>query len=521
MPGKQQVAKKSAFTEIGFSESILELMTEIRTLYLSDEVPWVIGYSGGKDSTAALQLIWIAIRELEPDQRQKPIHVISTDTLVENPIVAAWVNGSLTKMTEAAKEQGMPIQAHRLTPKITDTFWVNLIGRGYPAPRYKFRWCTERLKIQPSNTFIRSTVQQSGEAILVLGMRKAESTRRSKVMSNHAKKAVAARLTPNSALHNCLVYTPIEDWTNDDVWFYINRVKNPWGHNNKDLLSMYRGASADNECPLVVETNTPSCGTSRFGCWVCTLVDEDKSMAAMIQNDQEKEWMQPLLDLRKEFDFSSTDQARKTERSRRDFRRITGHLTLYTNKDGDTTLVHGPYKQETRAYWLQRVLEVQHWIRESGPKSMREMTLITEDELEEIRRIWVTEKHEVEDALPQIYKEAFGTPYPYDSNGRNPILNAKSLGILKEICGEDELHYQMVRNLLSIEYQYRAKHLRRGIFDKLQSEIERCFFTGEEDALEFAKQQQLARQGQLVESMDDETEKSKKAAANRKAGVGQ
>ena len=37
--------------------------TEIRDVYLSDTRPWVIGYSGGKDSTVALQLIWYALSE--------------------------------------------------------------------------------------------------------------------------------------------------------------------------------------------------------------------------------------------------------------------------------------------------------------------------------------------------------------------------------------------------------------------------------------------------------------------------
>ena len=40
---------------------------------------------------------------------KKQVHVISTDTLVENPIVAAWVTQSLVNMQEAADEQELPI----------------------------------------------------------------------------------------------------------------------------------------------------------------------------------------------------------------------------------------------------------------------------------------------------------------------------------------------------------------------------------------------------------------------------
>ena len=128
-------------------------MEEVAALYTSDEIPWVIGYSGGKDSTAALQLVWLALAQLPPEQRQKPVFVISTDTLVENPIVALWVSKSLEKMGAEAEKQGLPLSSHRLTPEPANTFWVNLIGRGYPAPRPNFGWCTERLKIYAVNAF--------------------------------------------------------------------------------------------------------------------------------------------------------------------------------------------------------------------------------------------------------------------------------------------------------------------------------------------------------------------------------
>ncbi|MGB2612954.1 MAG: DNA phosphorothioation system sulfurtransferase DndC [Isosphaeraceae bacterium] len=283
----------SAFAEAGLARTVKAVCEEIRELYKSDGIPWVVGYSGGKDSSAALQLVWLAIRELPAAERTKTVHVISTDTLVEQPLVAAWVDASLARMSTAASEQGLPFVPNKLTPEVENTFWVNLIGKGYPAPRNKFRWCTERLKIMPSNKFIRDVVRSSGEAILVLGTRKAESQRRAITMSKHESKRVRERLAPNASLPNSLVYTPIEDWNNDDVWLFLMQVRNPWGHDNKSLLGMYQGATEGGECPLVVDTSTPSCGTSRFGCWVCTVVDKDRSMEAMIKNDEEKLWMTP------------------------------------------------------------------------------------------------------------------------------------------------------------------------------------------------------------------------------------
>lgn len=472
----------SVFGGLGFSRTIEACKQDIRDLYLADEVPWVIGYSGGKDSTAVLQLVWLALAELKPDERMKRVHVISTDTLVENPVVAAWVSRSLDTIRDAAAANSMPLEPHRLTPAVSDTFWVNLIGRGYPAPRNKFRWCTERLKIKPSNNFIRTVVRENGEAILVLGTRKAESQLRARNMARHEKQAVRERLTPNASLSNSLIYTPIEDWSNDDVWTFLMRVSNPWGYNNKDLLTMYKGASADGECPLVVDTTTPSCGNSRFGCWVCTLVDEDKSMGAMIQNDDEKEWMLPLLQLRNELDFK-TKVSRERDRKRRDFRRITGKLTYYTNVHGEPQLVPGPYKQAVRAEWLRRVLETQHCVRDIGPEYVRDIELITNEQLHEIRRIWVVDKHEIEDLLPSVYREAMGTDYPGPAVDDNLLFDAESLGLLREVCNGNELRFELTRNLLDIERRYRTMSLRRGLFKALEATIERCFYDDEQDAL--------------------------------------
>src|SRR5262249_10007318 len=114
--------RPSAFAEHGLAKTVQALGEEIRELYLADAVPWVVGYSGGKDSSAVLQLVWNAIRELPAERRTKPIHVITTDTLVEQPLVAAWVDRSHVRMAEAARTQGLPFRPHKLTPEVEDSF---------------------------------------------------------------------------------------------------------------------------------------------------------------------------------------------------------------------------------------------------------------------------------------------------------------------------------------------------------------------------------------------------------------
>lgn len=449
-------------------ENIELLTAEIQELYSSDGIPWVIGYSGGKDSTTVVQLIWNAIAALPSNKRTKTIHVITTDTLVENPIVSSWVRNSLKQMKIAAQEQEMPIQPHLLFPEIKDTFWSCLIGKGYPAPRVRFRWCTERLKIQPANRFIRDMVRASGEVILVLGMRKAESNKRATVMAKHEQGRLRDRLSPRSSLTNALAYTPIEDWHNDEVWLYLMQWSNPWGNSNKDLFAMYRGATADNECPLVVDTSTPSCGDSRFGCWVCTMVSQDKSMEAMVQNDEEKEWLQPLLDIRRELDIHD-------DRNKRDFRRIYGRVELFErNVEGETAIepIPGPYTKYWREHWLRRVLEAQTQIRKTAPAEMRDITLITEEELSEIRRIWLEEKHEFDDSLPRIYEEVTGELFKDTRPGaERSLLGSDEWTVLEEIC-EDAMHLELMAKLLDTERQYYTKTRRTGIYDTIEKSFE-------------------------------------------------
>ncbi|MDY7015792.1 MAG: DNA phosphorothioation system sulfurtransferase DndC, partial [Cyanobacteriota bacterium] len=439
-----------------------------------DEIPWILGYSGGKDSTAVLQLVWDALVALPMEKRTKTVNVITTDTLVENPFVSRWVRNSLKQMKIAARAQQIPIEPHLLRPEIKQTYWVGLIGKGYPAPRQKFRWCTSRLKIDPSNRFIRNVIRSNGETILLLGTRKQESSSRASIMKKRDKKRIKEKLTPNPSLPNSLLYTPIENWQNDEVWLYLMQWQNPWGNSNKDLFTMYRGATADNECPLVVDTSTPSCGDSRFGCWVCTLVNQDKSMEAMIQNDEEKEWLQPLLDIRNELDIEN-------DRDKRDFRRIYGRVELFErNVKGEISIepIPGPYTKYWREHWLRRVLEAQVRVRETAPPEMRDITLITPEELSEIRRIWLEDKHEFDDSLPRIYKEVTGEPFNDPRPGADyHLLGTDEWSTLEEICDGDAMHLELMAKLLDTERQYYMKSRRSGIY----GDLEKCFETSSRD----------------------------------------
>lgn len=462
-------------------EQIEGLMETVRNLYLSDDIPWVIGYSGGKDSTATLQLVWLALQELSESQLKKTVHIINTDTLVESPVVAKWAQQSLKKMEDAAQCQNLPFVPHRLTPEYNNTFWVNLIGRGYPFPRKKFRWCTDRLKIQPVNKFIKEKLAEHGEIIMVLGTRKAESTNRAKTMAYYEKKRVRELLSPNPTLVNELVFSPLAEWTDDDVWIFLMQYKNPWGYSNQELLTLYKGATPDNECPLMVEKDLPSCGRSRFGCWVCTMVEQDKSMEAMISNDDEKAWMTPLLEFRNKFGNENED------RERRSFRKMGGFL-----QGSYGQLYHGPYLKNIREEWLEELLTIQVEINANGPDEFSNLELITLPELRAIRRIWVKEKHEFDDSLPKIYERVTGKKFDDPEWIDSEVFGEDEWKILKQVCKEinpdEELNFEMMYSLIDVENRANSMNQRKGILDSLEACITHTFYKNEGDALQYYRE---------------------------------
>lgn len=459
-------------------ESVEALMDTVRNLYLADDIPWVIGYSGGKDSTATLQLVWLSLKGLQKKELKKPVHIINTDTLVESPVIERWVSKSLKIMDKAAQEDDLPFVTHRLTPEMDNTFWVNFIGRGYPFPRKKLRWCTDRLKIQPVNNFVKSKIAEHGEIILVLGTRKAESANRAKTMTYYEKKRVRDLLSPNPTLANELVFSPLSEWSDDDVWVFLMQYKNPWGYSNKELLTLYRGATADGECPLMVEKGLPSCGKSRFGCWVCTMVEKDKSMEAMIANDDEKAWMTPLLEFRNRFGDEERD------RERRSFRKMSGNL-----QGSYKQLHHGPYKKEIREQWLKELLIIQKDINENGPEEFADLELITIEELRNIRRIWVYDKHEFDDTLPGIYECVLGKPFDDPDWIINESFGSEEWSILKNVVSDlyqdEELAFEMAYSLIDIEKRSNSLNKRKGVLDELERCIQHTFYRNEEDATKF------------------------------------
>lgn len=390
--------------------------------------PWIIGFSGGKDSTVLLMLTWIAMQELREDRKplRRRVYVVCNDTMVENPVIEEYVSTVLLKIGDAAREQMMPIQVVTTTPQLEDTFWSCVIGKGYPVPNNSFRFCTEKMKIKPTSKFITDQVVADGEAIVLVGTRLTESQQRERSIRRHEIKG--HRLSKHPLNPNTFTYAPIKELMLEEVWWIINAIPSPWGFDNKILFNIYLDASADDyECPTVVTDDSHrSCGQSRFGCWICTVVKEDKSMSSLIKNGVA--WMKPLLEFR-----NRLVENRNVSELRCDTRR-NGQRAV--DKTGHNL---GNYTMEYRIQMLRELLQTQKIVQ----KGHSSVNLITNQELIAIQVIWYRDGN-FSTTVNDIYNEVYGYAIPNYEIGLQERL------ILEKSCVNPQ-HFQLIQELLALQ----------------------------------------------------------------------
>ncbi|MDT8956457.1 DNA phosphorothioation system sulfurtransferase DndC [Aeromonas caviae] len=487
---------------------LADYVAEVQRIYCADKRPWVIGYSGGKDSSAVVTLIYLALLGLEPKLRSKPIFVVSSDTLVETPVVVDLIIKTMKQIEAGAKRDGLPITAHPVVPKTNETFWVNLLGKGYPAPTRNFRWCTERMKINPVSDFIKDKVSQFEEVIVVLGSRSSESASRAQVIAKH--KIDGTRLARHTTLSNAFIYTPIDTWDVEDVWKLLRGAfkyasddveewESPWGGNNRPLWTLYMDSSGQGECPLVIDESTPSCGNSRFGCWTCTVVTKDRAMESLIQNGED--WMLPLLKFR-DLLAKTTDPEQKG--TYRNYKRRTGKVSYQYAKEGEDIAserkhVPGPYWLKYRQQWLRELLNMEKELNDQG----HSITLISESELHAIRQQWLKDPNEPdwEDSLPNIYRDVYTKDLNWvvDDQSR---FDASDAELLDKLAAHYEVEPEMVMKLIELEISLEGLSKRQGVFDKIGSILKQDWGSLEEIQHKQAALQKRNQRDQHQETID-------------------
>ncbi|WP_245596275.1 DNA phosphorothioation system sulfurtransferase DndC [Helicobacter rodentium] len=397
-----------------FIQSTLE---ELKTKFLSSKRTWVVAFSGGKDSTCALQLVYEMLVSLQPHQRRQT-YAIASNTLVEAPHIDRFLKEVIHSINSHAKKNNIPFEILQVSPSLKDDFWVNLIGKGYPSPTRTFRWCTDRLKITPTKAEVAKITQKYGSALLILGSRKAESSNR--------KKSIEKRIlneegySQHHDFPDTLTFSPIAEWNTDEVWAYLSTHKPLWDKDHSELFLLYAKASGE-ECQFITDLSQSSCGGSRFGCWVCTVVNEDKSMQGFIESGEEN--LKPLNEFR-----NYIKDLREDCNARADYKR--DGRAVY--KVGGL----GPFLSHIRVEILKRLLQTeQEFIQNGGSR------LITDSQIYAIQEQW-NKEFDFENKAIQLAQEV----------GRMKDEKLKQSRVLhKELLAEvaDKVDSKGLENLIS------------------------------------------------------------------------
>lgn len=412
-------------------ESVPQILESLRSLYLADERPWVVGYSGGKDSTMLVSLVFEAIEGIDRPLRRKDVSVVCTDTRVEIPAVAERVSAELDLIRQSAVQKALEITAHLLSPPASQSFWVNIVGRGYPPPNRSFRWCTQRMKIDPVSEFIRGKLGARGEAIILLGARRNESGTRAQTMA--ARERRAHSLHRHGDLTRCWVATPLEYLSADDVWEYLLTRANPWGGDNRELFNLYRNA-AGGECPLVVDQSTPSCGNSRFGCWTCTVVEKDKASEGLLASGDTR--MEALIHFRDTLIH---------------YRDPTNGFRDSVRKNG--SLGPGPLKLDARKDLLGRLLKLQE---STG------LRIVTDEELHLIQKHWNSARNpDMGTGVAEIVHLQKGERMP-DLKDESQLRSIEA-----EVARAKGISEETLRRLIAKVEEYGESHRAQGLPDEL------------------------------------------------------
>ncbi len=432
---------------------IEEVIQDIIEQYFEDDQycrPWIIGFSGGKDSTVLLTLTWLALQRLKESEKElkRKVYVVNNDTMVENPVIEEYVQTVLVKIKDAAAEQGLPIEVSQTVPELEDSFWSLVIGKGYPVPNNAFRFCTEKMKIKPTTKFILDKVSSNGEAIVLIGTRRAESAQRAKTIQRHEVKG--HRLSKHPLNPNTYTYAPLKELMLEEVWWVINAIPSPWGFDNSVIFNIYKDASADDyECPTMMTDKTqPSCGQSRFGCWVCTVVVEDKSMTALIKNGVT--WMAPLLEFRNRLVANRNKSEYRRDERRNGQRAVdeTGHK-------------YGNYTIEYRQQLLRELLQLQR----DTQNERGSIELITQQELLAIQILWYRDNC-FSPTVNDIFNEVYGYNLPNDD------LNLTERLLLEKSC-TDKRHYQLIKELLALQKTKSLMMRKYGLRNDIETRLNR------------------------------------------------
>lgn len=395
--------KKEKFLQ-DTKEKIKQSKEVIRKMYLDKEDPrdWVVAYSGGKDSTCVAGLVVSVIESLKEEEKIRFVHLIMSDTQMENPLVHQHMVTQCELINKYAKEKNLPISCKIVTRPIEESYMYLVLGKGYPLPynNGKGRWCTDRLKIKPSV----KAVKAINPSYILTGVRHAESQSRSRSID---KLSIDEFIGRHSQMKEAKTLNPIIYWTVEDVWKFLKWEGVPWG-STLSVRQIYRDATG--ECGFSNPAENKSrkieaCG-ARHGCWNCPVILQDKSTENMSRIHT---WMKPLTVWRKlqlavygNYKPEKKEGIKRKERSEqlKKWKKYMEMVTAVTKAGYDRRgryygIGKGTLVVEARQYLLEKLLETEAEVnRLRSEQNLPPLKLITDEEIKLIKEFWEKDKKE-------------------------------------------------------------------------------------------------------------------------------
>lgn len=433
------------------SQKISTVKERLKKEFLHDTRPWVVTFSGGKDSTSVLHLVVDMLLELRKEHKDlKKIYVVSSDTGVEMPLIEDYTTNKLTQIDEFIQRENLNMEVNLLKPKVTESFWTLLLGKGYPSPNQNFRWCTDRMKIKPATHFLKNLADKS-QIVMLLGVRSDESQSRAQSIDNRDENYRGFSKHPD--IPNAFVFSPIKDWSNPEVWTFLSKYAAPWGKHN-DMMVLYDKGSGEGDCNIALNPEAPSCGKTRFGCWVCTVVSKDKSMANMLKNPEDQ-WMEPLHAFRNDLEDYRYDH------SKRQPRRRNGQKSV------------GPFLLSVRQELFRKLLSIEQKLKEE----LNGKTLVSDEEIVQIQEEWLHDGDFFETAI--TIASEYGRNVTFESV---KAFNGEERSYIQHICQEHDIDVELIEHIMQKEHSYRHQLKRTKLFTEMEALVEH-YSTGRVNAV--------------------------------------
>lgn len=329
-----------------------DTLERVKQEYTQSDKDWIVAYSGGKDSSVLLMLVLHAVEKI----KKRQITIAYCNSGVEIPLVKNFAYKVLRKIIKKAQLLNLPIKTKIVYPKYKERFFVKIIGRGYPPPTNKFRWCTDRLRVNPLRSIYSNNTQTSWTVLL--GIRKNESQQRDRGLAKYTSQIKYH--FEQSKNNNIDIYCPLIDYDTNDIWDLL--LNNSYNH-GIDFVELARLYNVIGDRKKRAKQDNPSTEDIRFGCWICTVVRKDKAMHSLIQHGHVS--LKPLLSFRNWL----AD--------------IRDNVSYRCSRRRNGQIGPGPFTMRTRKRILEQLLEVQKIV---------PWQLITKEEIRLIKLLWANDR---------------------------------------------------------------------------------------------------------------------------------